>query len=93
MSPVSNIEFPVNKSFQENFLHFKEIHLRYFVSALSLSNLNGFALFFFEHAHKNIPDITVSLEYFIAAGERSYIDGRHVGMPKHQFSCLASNTP
>jgi hypothetical protein len=63
------------------------------VSALSLSNLNGFALFFFENAHKNIPDITVSLEYFILAGERSYIDRRHVGMPKHQFSCLASNNP
>ena len=32
---------------------------------ITLSNLNGFSSFFFEHAHNIFPDISVSLENFI----------------------------
>ena len=52
---------------------------RILVFAISLSNLNGFALFFFENACNIIPNITAFSEYFILAGELSYIDRRRVG--------------
>ena len=52
---------------------------RILVFAISLSNLNEFASFFFENARNIIPDITAFSEYFILAGELSYVDRRCVG--------------
>ena len=77
---------------KDNFLHSKEIPLRYSVFKITLSNLNGFTFFYCEHAHNIIPDISVSLEYFISVEEQSYFVSSPVGGQLHQFPCLASNT-
>ena len=66
-----------------------ETLLRYSVFNITLSNLNRFASFFFEHKSNIIPDISVSLEYFVSVGKQSYIDMRSVGGQLHiinQFS-------
>ena len=92
MSPVVNTEFPVNKNFQGNFLHFKKTLPSHSVFNLTLSYLNGFSSFFLESARNIIPDISASLEYFSSAGERFYFVINPVRGPLHQFPCLASNT-
>ena len=90
-SPVA-IFSPVNKNSQREFPSFQGDPSKMFCSDTTLSNLNGFSSFFFEHARNIIPDISVSLEYFISAGERSYFVISSVRGQLHQFPCLASNT-
>ena len=63
-----------------------------FCSDTTLSNLNGFSSFFFEHARNIIPDTSVSLEYFSSPGEQFYFVISPVRGQLHQFPCLASNT-
>ena len=90
MSPVFNTEVPVNKNSKENFLYSKEIPLRCSVLT-QLCQISTVSLrYFFEHGNI-IPDISVSLEYFISAGEQSYFVISPVGGQLHQFLCLASN--
>ena len=69
---------------KENFLHSKEIPLRCSVSTwlcqISTVSLHSFS----EHACNIIPDISVSLEYFISVGEWSYFVISPVGGQLHQ---------
>ena len=67
MSPGFNTEFWVNKNYQREFPSFREDPSKISCFDITLSNLNGFSSFFFEHACNVIPDIPVSLEYFISA--------------------------
>ena len=89
MSPVFNTEFPVNKNSQREFPSFQGDPSKMFCSDTTRSNLNSFSSFFFEHARNIIPDISVSLEYFILAGEQSYFIISPVGGQLHQFPCIA----
>ena len=87
-----NTKFSVNKNPQREFPSSQGDPSKMFCFDITLSNLNSFSLFFFEHARNIIPDISVSLEYFISVGEQSYFISSPVRGQLHQFPCLASNT-